>query len=130
MGMTPFVEMTGLIEADVIEPWDDYIPQEILDDIIPSIREECTVDGKLYSWPFVLDIIGTTWNTNLTEAAGITDTPETWDQYLEFAKQVVDSGAAPFGATFDAHGWRSLAPFTYSLSTDVYREDGTLGFHQ
>ena len=48
VGMTPFVEMAALIKADVIEPWDDYIPKEVIDDIIPSIREECTVDGKLY----------------------------------------------------------------------------------
>jgi ABC-type glycerol-3-phosphate transport system substrate-binding protein len=128
VGMTPFVEMTQLIEADVIEPWDNYIPKEVLDDIIPSIREECTIDGKLYSWPFLLDIIGMAWNSNITEKAGITEVPENWDQYLEFAQKIVDSGAAPFGATFDAHGWRSLAPYTYSLSTDVYREDGTWDF--
>jgi hypothetical protein len=38
VGMTPFVEMTAMIEADVIEPWDNYIPKEVIDDIIPSIR--------------------------------------------------------------------------------------------
>ena len=47
-----------MIEADVIEPWDDYIPKDVLDDIIPSIREENTIDGKLYGWPFLLDVIG------------------------------------------------------------------------
>ena len=36
--------------------------------------------------------------------------PATWDEYLANAKAIVDSGAAPFGATFDSHGWRSLAP--------------------
>ncbi|MEZ4638207.1 MAG: hypothetical protein R2856_25165 [Caldilineaceae bacterium] len=25
--LTPFVEMTALIEADVIEPWDNFIPK-------------------------------------------------------------------------------------------------------
>ena len=48
-----------MIKADVIEPWDNYIPKDVLDDIIPSIREECTIDGKLYGWPFFLDVIGT-----------------------------------------------------------------------
>ncbi len=47
-----------MIEADVIEPWDNYIPKDVLDDIIPSIREENTIDGKLYGWPFLLDVIG------------------------------------------------------------------------
>jgi multiple sugar transport system substrate-binding protein len=123
VGMTPFVEMSQLIKADVIEPWDDYIPKDVLDDILPPIREECTVNGKLYSWPFLLDVIGMTWNSNLTDKAGITTVPTTWDEYLANAKQVVDSGAAPYGATHDARGWRSLAPFTHSLSTNVYTPD-------
>src|SRR6516164_6038184 len=42
VGMTPFVEMSALIQADVIEPWDNYIPKDVLADLIPSIRDECT----------------------------------------------------------------------------------------
>jgi multiple sugar transport system substrate-binding protein len=121
VGMTPFVEMAGLIKAGVIEPWDPYIPKEMLDDIIPSIRDECTVDGKLYSIPFLIDVIVQAWNNSLTEAAGIEDKPPaTWDEYLANAKKVVDSGAALYGCTFDAHGWRSLCPITHSISTDCY----------
>lgn len=128
VGMTPFVEMASLIKADVIEPWDNYIPQEVIDDLIPSIREECTYDGKLYSWPFLLDIIIMGWHSGITDAAGITNVPQTWDEYLANAKQVIDSGAALYGCTFDAHGWRSLAPITHSLSTDVYTPEGLFDF--
>jgi len=129
VGMTPFVEMTQMIEADVIEPWDDYIPKEVIDDLIPSIREECTVDGKLYSWPFLLDVIGMGWHSGLTGEAGLGEAgPATWDEYLASAKAVIDSGVAPFGATFDAHGWRSLAPMTHSMSTDVYTSEGLFDF--
>ncbi|MGQ9550629.1 MAG: ABC transporter substrate-binding protein, partial [Roseiflexus sp.] len=128
VGMTPFVEMSQLIKADVIEPWNDYIPKDVLDDILPPIREECTVNGKLYSWPFLLDVIGMAWNSNLTEKAGISGIPSTWDEYLANAKQVVDSGAAPYGATYDARGWRSLAPFTHSMSTNVYTAEGLFDF--
>lgn len=128
VGMTPFVEMSQLIKADVIEPWDNYIPKDVIDDLLPSIRAECTVDGKLYSWPFLLDVVGMAWNSALTDKAGITNIPATWDEYLTNAQQVKDSGAAPYGATFDARGWRSLVPFTHSLSTDVYTADGLFDF--
>ena len=129
VGQTPFVEMSAMIEADVIEPWDDYIPSDVIDDIIPSIREECTIDGKLYGWPFLLDVIGMGWHSGVTTEAGLADeAPATWDDYLANAQTIVDSGAAPFGATFDAHGWRSLAPYTHSLSTDVYTADGLFDF--
>ena len=120
VGQTPFVEMSAMIEADVIEPWDAYIPKDVLDDIIPSIREENTVNGKMYGWPFLLDVIGNSWHSGLTTKAGLPDAaPATWDEHLANAKAIVDSGAAPFGATFDSHGWRSLAPMTHSMSSDV-----------
>lgn len=121
VGMTPFVEMAGLIKAGVIEPWDPYIPKDVLDDLIPSIREECTVDGKLYSWPFLLDVIIQAHNVTLTNKAGIPDQmPATWDEYLANSKTVIDSGAAEYGCTFDSNGWRSLCPITHTISTDTY----------
>ncbi|MBV9704782.1 MAG: hypothetical protein JO163_18795, partial [Methylobacteriaceae bacterium] len=71
VGQTPFVEMSAFVKADVIEPWDKYIPKDVIDDIIPSIREECTIDGKLCGWPFLLDVIGAGWHSGLTGKAGV-----------------------------------------------------------
>ena len=121
VGVTPFVEMGQLIASGAIEPWDPYIPKEILDDMLPAIREECSVDGKLYVWPFLLDVIVEAQNNALIKAAGLPDQiPATWDEYLAAAKTVMDKGAAKYGCTFDAHGWRSLAPITHSISTKTY----------
>src|ERR1043165_9267491 len=107
VGQTPFVEMSAMVAADVIEPWDDYIPKDVLDDIIPSIREENTIDGKLYGWPFFLDVIGNSWHSGITTKAGVkAEAPATWHDHLANAKKIVESQAAPFGATFDSHGWR------------------------
>ena len=57
VGMTPFVEMAQLIAAGVIEPWDTYMPAAVKKDIIPSILNEVTYQGHIWSWPFLLDII-------------------------------------------------------------------------
>jgi len=129
-GMTPFVEMKALVDAGVIEPWDPYIPQDVLNDIIPAIREEGMLDGKLYNWPFLLDIIVQGWNADIVTRAELDPeaAPKTWDEFLTNARKVMDSGAAPFGATFDAHGWRSLAPITHTISTEVYTPEGLFDF--
>ena len=129
VGQTPFVEMSALIKAGVIEPWDNYIPKDVIDDIIPSIRAECTVDGKLYSWPFLLDVIGSAWHSGITTKAGLPDAaPATWDEFLAGGKKIVETKAAPWGATFDAHGWRSLVPITHSMSSKVYTPEGLFDF--
>jgi multiple sugar transport system substrate-binding protein len=130
IGTTPFVELRALVESDSVEPWTPYISQDVIDDFIPAIYEESKIDGVQYAWPFLLDVISMGWHTGIVEAAGLDPDvpPETWTEYLANAKQIVESGAAPFGATFDANGWRSLAPFAHSESTDVYDEEGRFLF--
>jgi multiple sugar transport system substrate-binding protein len=130
VGMTPFVEMAALIESGAIEPWDKYISKSVLTDLIPSIRQEATYKGNIWSFPFLLDIIIQAWNGDLVEKAGLNpnQTPKTWDGFIANARKVVSSKAAPYGAVFDAHGWRSLAPIAHTFSTNVYTPAGLFDF--
>lgn len=130
VGTTPFVEMVDLVRADVIEPWDPYVPAEVRADFVPAMLQEATFEGKMYNFPFLLDVIVQGWNTDIVQRAELDPeaAPATWDEYLANAQKVKDSGAAPFGCTFDARGWRSLAPITHSISTDVYTPEGLFDF--
>ena len=121
-GVTPFLEMVQLVSADVIEPWDPYLPEGLLEDLFPPIRDEGSYDGSFYVWPWLLDIIVNGWNAEIVTKAGLDAeaAPASWDELLANAKTVMDSGAAPFGVTFDYHAWRSLIPISHSISLDVY----------
>lgn len=122
IGVTPFLEMIQLTEAGVITAWDEYLPEGMLDSLIPAIREEGSYDGSFYVWPFLLDVIVQGWNSELVSRAELDPeaAPATWDEFIANAQQIVDRGVAPFGLTFDFHAWRSLLPITHSISTDVY----------
>src|SRR5215210_375751 len=130
VGMTPFVEMGALIASGTIEPWDKYIPKSVVNDLIPSIRAEATYQGHMWSFPFLLDIIIQAWNGELVKKAGLdpNKAPKTWDELIANAKKVVSSKAAPYGAVFDAHGWRSLAPIAHTFNTNVYTPEGLFDF--
>jgi ABC-type glycerol-3-phosphate transport system substrate-binding protein len=122
--------MGALIESGTIEPWDKYIPKSVLNDLIPSIRQEATYKGHIWSFPFLLDIIIQAWNGELVKNAGLdpNKAPKTWDEFIANAKKVVSSKAAPYGAVFDAHGWRSLAPIAHTFTPNVYTPEGLFDF--
>ena len=126
IGATPFLEMIQLADSGSIEPWDAYLPEGFLANIPESIKNEGSYNGKFYIWPFLLDVTLQAWNADLVEKAGLdpAKAPANWDEYIANAKTVQESGAAPFGLTFDFHAWRSLIPITHSISTDVYDENG------
>ncbi len=50
-GVTPFLEMIQLVEADVIEPWNPYLPEGMLEDLFAPIREEGSYNDQFYVWP-------------------------------------------------------------------------------
>jgi multiple sugar transport system substrate-binding protein len=125
-GVTPFLEMIALVETGTIEPWDAYLPEGMIDDFTPATRTEGTFDGKFYVWPLLLDIIVQAYNGDLVAQAGLDPevAPKTWDEYIENARKVQESGVAPFGLVFDNRDWRSLIPITHSIDTNVYTPDG------
>jgi multiple sugar transport system substrate-binding protein len=130
IGMTPFQDLVNLVEAEAIEPWDRYIPGDALNDIHPAIRREVTFAGKLYAWPFLLDVSIQGWNIELVERAGLDPgrPPSSWAEYVDNARKVVRVGAAPYGCTFDPRPSRSLVPIAYTFKRDVYTEDGLFDY--
>jgi multiple sugar transport system substrate-binding protein len=125
-GVTPFLEMIALVQTGTIEPWDPYLPEGMLEDFLPATRAESTWDGQFYVWPLLLDVIVQAYNADLVEQAGLDPevAPKTWDEFIENARTVQESGVAPYGLVFDNRDWRSLIPITHSIDTDVYTPDG------
>jgi len=121
-GVTPFLEMIALAESGTIEPWTPHLPEGLFEDFAEPTRVEGTYKDEFYVWPLLLDINVMMWNSGILEKAGLdtTTAPATWDDQIAAAQQIVDSGAAPYGITFDPRDWRSIIPITHSISTDVY----------
>ena len=65
IGVTPFLEMISFANSGTIEPWDPYMPEGVLDDLQPAIKEEGTYNGSLFVWPFLLDVIVQGWNADI-----------------------------------------------------------------
>ncbi len=129
VGLTPFDEIVRL-KKRVLVPWDGLMPSDVSADVPEPVRREATVDGQLYSWPFLLDVTILGWNAELVERAGLDpgNAPRTWDDLVAAARQVVQSGAAPYGCIFDRRPWRSLVPVTHSFSVDVYDGRGRFDY--
>ena len=126
-GVTPFLEMIALVNTGTIEPWDEYLPEGMIDDFAPASRSgrrpgtASSTSGRCCSTSACRRC-----NADLVEKAGLDPevAPKTWDEFIENARTVQESGVAPYGLVFDNRDWRSLIPITHSISTDVYTPDG------
>lgn len=89
-----------------------------VDDLLPSIKEGLSADGKLYAAPFYGESSMLMYRKDLMEKAGI-EIPEkpTWDQVAEAAAKIHDEKAGVYGICLRGKpGWGDNMAF---LSTMV-----------
>ena len=131
VGMTPFVEMAALIESGHDRAVGQVHPEV-------GARRPDPVDpggGDLPGPHLVVPVPARHHHPGLERRArrrrqGSTRTRPRRPgiEFIANAKKVVSSKAAPYGAVFDAHGWRSLAPIAHTFSTNVYTPAGLFDF--
>ena len=103
------------------------------DDLIPTVRDGLSVEGKMYASPFYAESSFLMYRKDVLEAAGQTmpDNP-TWDQVAEIAR-AVDSDEMAGICLRGKPGWGDLgASFTTVLNTFggtwwSANDDGTVG---
>jgi multiple sugar transport system substrate-binding protein len=76
----------------VVEPLDDWVEQSGKDlSVYPSsLIDGWTIDGKLYGVPLFLQHSGIAVRTDLLQQAGITQAPQTLDEYAAAAQAVTE----------------------------------------
>ena len=131
VGMTPFVEMGALIESGHDRAVGQVHPEV-------GARRPDPVDpagGDLQGAHLVVPVPARHHHPGLERRARQEGRASTRTrrrrrgiEFIANAKKVVSSKAAPYGAVFDAHGWRSLAPIAHTFNTNVYTPEGLFDF--
>lgn len=94
----------GLYETPIwgkqgwLQPFEKFSEKYDVNDILPSVRNALTHEGKMYSVPFYAESSMTYYRKDLFAAAGLT-MPEnpTWTQIAEFAKKLDNKAAGVHG---------------------------------
>ena len=97
--------LTDLAGANRLQEVSGPVSELVDENYAPVWRELGSVDGKLYGVWFKAANKSTVWyRTDLLEAAGVTEPPKTWDEFLDDARQVSASGVTPISVG-GADGW-------------------------
>ena len=82
-------------------PLDEYFGKEVQTDYFPGIVQACTWQGKLVALPWYVDSGMLYFRKDLLTDRG-RKAPETWDELLDAAKSLSDSGKVKFGFLWQA----------------------------
>ncbi|MFQ6000517.1 MAG: extracellular solute-binding protein [Anaerolineae bacterium] len=86
-----------LLGKDLLQPWDGLIPEELADDLLPSIRQPGSKEGQLVAFPFQVDIEHLVYNPSLIDSP-----PRTWDELRSQETTYVFPAGGEEGAVNDS----------------------------
>ena len=98
--------VAALYEMDSLLAMDDILSAETMADFYEGGKEGTTINGKLYSAPWIMQPMCMYYNKDLLTAAGYDKAPETWAEYIQACYDIAAIGKNDAGNT--VYG-RSLA---------------------
>ena len=106
-----------------LKPFENLPADYDVDDILKSVRDGLSHEGKLYAAPFYAESTMLFYRKDLFEKAGIT-VPEqpTWDEVKQWAEKLTDKSAGVYGVCLRGKpGWGENIAF---LSTMIHTYGG------
>jgi multiple sugar transport system substrate-binding protein len=105
---------------------DDYVKRSDTkpDDFVKAFKASAEYDGGLYALPFDGESTGLFYRTDLFQAAGITDPPKTWDEFLADAQKLTDPAKKQYGfAMFASESAYYWYPWLWQAGGNLLSDD-------
>ncbi len=125
------VTVAQYADAEAIVPIDDYFTEDELSDFNPSIIQQGTYDGKLYTLGAMDSSVGIFYNKDMFEKAGIepatAENPWTLADLEDAAKKLTTDDCYGITMSLDAKDETVIyffLPLIYSQGSSVLDEDG------
>ena len=127
----PVSEAAKYIPLGALSPVNDYISEEIVNDLHPAVVDEVSFEGQQYLWPWRLSFGGgISINGGMWAANGIGDRlpsgpTRRWlmDEFLETAK--INTTADAYGTVLCTDIHYQITQFMYGFGARLFNEDET-----
>ncbi len=112
-------------DGGMIQPIDDFVSTDDLNDFWPGLMDNCKVDGKLYGVPYLRSTPVLYYNKTLFDKVGLDSSaaPATWDDMVKASDALASAGVKGYG--FYADSWE-LEAFAFCNGGTLW-SDGILG---
>ncbi|MBS1809890.1 MAG: ABC transporter substrate-binding protein [Acidobacteria bacterium] len=92
-------------KAGALRNIDDFITDDVHNDVYDYLWELGTFEGKRYLTPFSANNLGIYYNKKMLSEVGITQLPNTWEEFSEAAKKLTRNGVFGFQIPIGTSEW-------------------------
>jgi raffinose/stachyose/melibiose transport system substrate-binding protein len=88
--------LKGMVAGGYVLPLNDLLSPEEVDQYLPALIQQCTIDGQLYALPQEVQVLALTANAKVLDNLGI-ETPTTIDELEAAFDKMMGAGITPYG---------------------------------
>jgi len=120
----------AFVEADQLVDWTTVLDPAFFDGFVPALIDGAEFEGGIYSLPYLSTARALFYNVDALAEAGFDAPPATWDELIDVAAAVEESGAAEAGFAMQGTGVETFAAwfpyFYWSFGGEFLDADGAL----
>lgn len=124
--------LIDFVDEGIAAPLDDYMSDEFKDRFFPTFLSPSNLGGKTYGLPIAASARAMYVNKDLLDKAGVTKTPNTWDELAAAASKISALGDDIHGFGMQGKEIETDVYFYYALwayGGSLLNEDGTSGLN-
>lgn len=93
-------------ESGLLYRAEEVMSKDRLADFLPKFVDNASYDGEQYAFPFVGTVNAMYYNKDVFADAGISEPPETWDEFLDAAEKIkaLDGDEVPYALALGSEG--------------------------
>ena len=133
--LTPFLVMYKWVKTGMVQPMEEYInaskqegADQVLTDMIETIKEDGSFEGKFYSLAYSFENITFNWRVDYFNAVGVKEAPKTWDEWLSACLELKKWGAKDqiYPTAFAGALWTDVGALICAATDKPYTEEGLI----
>ncbi|MBC7234583.1 MAG: extracellular solute-binding protein [Chloroflexi bacterium] len=133
--LTPFLDMKRWVATNMVQPMDTFINSSkeegagrVLTEMIPTIKEDGSFEGKFISLAYSFENITFNWRVDYFKEVGFDKAPETWDEWLQAALELKKWGQDQeiYPTAFAGALWTDVGALVCSATDKPYTDEGLI----
>lgn len=122
-----FLDVATCVQLGILEPLDVLIPQAVKDDMLPSVYQEMQIEGEIWAFPMVVDVVGLIYRPSMLKEVGYLEPPGTWNETLEICGKLsqLSTGIYPIGFDWYWRPWGGYIPILQTYTEKPFESGKT-----
>jgi len=98
--VTDVIDVPQYVAAGWVEPIDQWITEEMKEDLLPFAKSAVIYEDKWYGLPYASEWKSFVYNKEMLQKGGFSEPPKTWEEFIEVSQSLQEKGIVKYASSW------------------------------